>query len=134
MCEITFDEQDTRLLAEKLERRAALQGPLNGDFVRFPTGEIERISNTSLEKGVQTSPVWAGSYFLTYEGDASFSGSLHPVIPRESLTLVSGDTQLGSFWFFHHDRAGAGRGVYCSAFCNVYQTNAPYKGYLTRAF
>lgn len=130
MDEFQFDEIDQAHIETCVAARDAILRPRVGDFVRFPTGEVERFSH-DWEEDFQTSPLWAGSFYLSGCGNASFSGSLHPAIPLSSLTLTE-ESRDGKFWFFHHNRTGGGRGVTFSTPCRVYATTAQYKGYLTR--
>lgn len=125
-----FDEQDQILLARRQIARDQHDRPRLGDYVRFPTGELERIA-ADLGNGMQTAPVWAGAYFLFSNGNASFSGSLNPPVDPAMLTLT-GDSIDGAFWFFHHDEVGAGRRVNASLPCRVYATTQPYRGFVTR--
>lgn len=125
-----LDETDNAILAEKIVARENIAGPRVGDYVSFPTGELERISHDWGE-ALQTSP--GGSFFLYRNGQGSFSGGLNPATPLDKLELTH--VQLpGSFWFFHHDRAGAGRGVHFEIPCRVYRTSAAYEGFLGREF
>lgn len=132
MAEIQFDARDQALLDELLVVREQIARPRLGDYVRFPTGEVERFSHDYGQE-LQTSPAWAGSYYLHSHGDASFSGGLNPPIPRDSLSLTE-ESRPGEYWFFHHGAVGAGRGVRFSVPCRVYATTAEYQGFLTRPF
>lgn len=123
-----FDERDAELLAKRVHERDAITSPRIGDYIRFPSGELERFSSGWVD-GLQTSP--GGSFYLCHNGAASFSGSLNPSTPRDKITLTS-ETLPGSFWFFHHDLPGAGRGVYFDIPCRVYTTTADYTGFITR--
>lgn len=125
-----FDATDQALLDKLIVAREQIARPRIGDYVRFPTGEVERFSH-DWGDGLQTSPEWAGSYYLCSHGNASFSGGLNPSIQFESLTLP-GKSASGDFWFFHHNMAGAGRGVMFSIPCRVYATTSEYRGFLTR--
>lgn len=129
MSELQFDATDQAILDRIVAERDQIVGARTGDYVRFPTGELERFSH-NWDDVLQTSPEWAGSYYLTSCG-ASFSGSLNPSIPRESLTL-SDETKDGKFWFFHHGHAGAGRGVHFTSPCRVFTTNAEYQGFIRK--
>lgn len=125
-----FDSIDEAILGNRMYARDNIQRPRMGDFVRFPNGEIERLSH-DWDADFQTSPIWAGSFFLHSHGNGGFSGGLNPAIPADSLSLLE-EVMEGKFWFFHHNMAGAGRGVYFTAACRVYATSAEYKGFLTR--
>lgn len=128
---IEFDARDQAILDEIVIAREQIAGPRIGDYVRFPGGELERFSH-DWDGVLQTSPVWAGSYFLFSSGNASFSGGHNPPIPLESLTLTT-ESEPGRFWFFHHNQTGAGRGVHFSVPCRVYASAAKYQGFLTRS-
>lgn len=125
-----LDAIDQAILDERVTARDQIEGPRIGDYVRFQSGELERFSH-DYGTDLQTSPVQAGSFFLHAHGNAGFSGSLNPAIPLTSLTL-SGDSQSGKFWFFHHNSAGPGRGISFSIQCRVYDTTAEYRGFLSR--
>lgn len=114
---------------ELLDNRTTLRdgqtGPRVGDYVLFPDDMprdglyeryIERISH-DWGDGVQTSP--GGSWYLG-DGFASFSGSLNSTIPKARLE-DTGETKLGSFWFFKGDYARAHNGVDVMASCRVYR-------------
>lgn len=121
-----LDEIDKAILQDRITARARINGPAVGDYILFPTGELERFSHDWVD-GLQTSP--GGSFYLFNTGSASFSGGLNPSTPRDAMQLT--DTKLpGEFWFFHHDRAGAGRGVYFTIECRLFKTTANYDGFL----
>lgn len=124
----TFDERDQMLLEKKIAAREKICGPRLGDFVKFPNGIIERFSH-DWGDSIQTSPIKYCSFYLG-NGEASFSGSLNPGIPKSSLKLTE-EVVEGEFWFFHHDSPGAGRGVYCTVPCRMFETTAEYRGFLS---
>ena len=130
MAEFQFDVTDQAILDQILPVRDLIQGPRLGDYVRFPAGQLERFSYSFGAK-LQTSPDWAGSYFLLSSGGASFSGSLNPLISLDSITLTA-EVMDGQFWFFHHGQAGCGRGVYFLIPCRLYVTAEEYRGYITK--
>lgn len=121
---VFFDDIDQAILEKRMAERDLIAGPRTGDYVRFPTGEIERFSH-DWDDALQTSPIRAGSFYLHSHGEASFSGSLNPAIPASSLSL-SDENMNGEFWFFHHGSAGADRGVRFKVPCRVYDTKAAY--------
>jgi len=85
------------------------------------------------EGGIQTSP--GGSFYLQSNGHAYLSaGGLNPCIPKQSIERINGVTLQGRFWFFHHGKAGADRGVYVDCVCNVFKTSSPYGGFLGGVF
>jgi hypothetical protein len=120
---ITFDERDAELLKLRIEAREKIDGPRIGDFVIFDNGVIGRFSHDWGDK-IQWSSCPNGDHWgfhLFSDGHASFSGSLNPSIMKDQLECGrSEDDRNGKFWFFHHDFAGAGRGVYCDVPCRVY--------------
>lgn len=124
-----FDMIDQEILDKRMAARELIDRPRTGDFVRFPSGELERFSH-DWEDAFQTSPIHAGSFYLHDHGHGSFSGSLNPAIPSDSLSLT-GEKMGGEFWFFHHGSAGAGRGVRFTVPCRVYETSAAYNGFLS---
>lgn len=125
-----LDSTDQELLAKRILARESLQGPRIGDYILFPTGQLERFSH-DCGHGLQTSP--GGSFYIFGCGESSFSGGLNPTTPLENLELTSA-TLMGNFWFFHHGFAGAHRGVDCLVPCRVYKTSAKYEGFLGSDF
>ena len=123
---LTFDAKDQAILVERIKTRGAIEGPVTGDFVRFATGEVERLV-VRRGVGIQTSP--AGSYYLWHGGDGDFTGGLNPPIPEQTLDLTA-ETMEGQFWFFHHDEVGPGSRVDFTIPCRVYTTSASYAGFL----
>lgn len=126
-----LDTKDQELLATAVLLRDQETGPRIGDYVLFATGQLERFSH-DWGADIQTSP--GGSFYLNKSGRGSLScGGLNPATPREELELTSA-TLPGSFWFFHHGLAGAGRGVYFDIPCRVFVTKAAYTGFLGADF
>lgn len=126
--QFNFDAVDQAIREERMLARERIARPRIGDFVRFPSGELERFSH-DWNDSLQTSPIKSGSVYLCGSGNGEFSGGLNPAISLDSLTL-SDEAMDGEFWFFHHGSAGAGRRVNCSIPCRVYATSAKYEGYL----
>ena len=124
----SLDAVDQAILKERMLGREQIAQPRIGDFIRFPSGEIERFSHY-LDDSLQTSPIKSGSVYLLGSGNGNFSGGFNPAIPLDSLTL-SNELMEGAFWFFHHGVTGPGRGVYFSIPCRVYVTTAIYKGFI----
>jgi len=127
-----LDHIDQSYLDKAAQLRSKFQRPDMGDFVLFPTGQLERFSH-DWDVGIQTSP--GGSYYLQANGHAYLScGGLNPKIPTNSIEELPGVTLQGRFWFFHHAQPGAGRGVYVDCACRVYKTSSPYAGFLGEGF
>lgn len=123
-----LDAKDQALLAAILPVREQIERPRMGDYVRFPTGELERFSH-DWGAEFQTSPVPAASFYLHTHGNASVGGSLNPSTPLDSMRLTD-ESLDGTYWFFHHGEAGPGRRINFSIPCRVYATTAKYEGYL----
>lgn len=123
-----YDERDQAIVAERAAFRMSFNTPLVGDFIMFATGEVERVSHV-WHDSVQTSPVRAGTIYLGDPGFGSFSGGLNPSIPSSTIA-PTGEMREGTFWIFHHDIWGAGRAVYFDIPCRVYETTAPYNGWI----
>lgn len=129
--ETGLDAIDQELLAKRIALRDQIDGPKIGDYVRFPSGELERLSH-DWGAEFQTSP--SGAFFLQGDGLSHLScGGLNPSTPRDKMESTN-ITLPGSFWFFHHDQVGPGRGVYFKIPCRVFQTSAEYTGSLGRDF
>ncbi|MEB0032890.1 hypothetical protein QN372_19250 [Undibacterium sp. RTI2.1] len=125
-----FDEKDELIKQAYFAARSQIVKPLVGDYILFPTGELERFSHEH-ENSLQTSP--SGSFYLGAAGLASFSGGLNPGTPLVAITRT-GMKLPGTFWFFHHGESGAHRGVNFELSCRVFITTAPYEGYLGEQF
>lgn len=108
-----LDERDQVIVDERMTAMNAEPGPRVGDFVVFADGAERRISyawpaGEDFPASMQTSDP-GGRYYL---GGAwlSYSGSLHPGVPVETLT-DTGETRKGDAWIFHHDSHRAHNGV-----------------------
>lgn len=108
-----------------LERRTAMYdkrtGPRVGDFVIMPSGVRERFTHDWHDGTMQTGN--GGGWYIGELADGhayvSFSGALNPSIAI-SQVRDTGETALGTFWFFDRDIWGAGRGVDVKIPCRVY--------------
>jgi hypothetical protein len=124
-----LDDRDAAIVAERMARLNARPGPRVGDFVHFADGVERRVSHywqaepdiDGWRAGVQTSD--GGSWHLGSEG-CSFSGSLYPLVPLETLTQTE-ETREGSAWIFHHDYACAGNGVDFRVPFRVFECSRP---------
>src|SRR5689334_9255388 len=118
---ITADERDEQIVASRMAKLDEQAGPRVGDFVRFADGTLRRVSyhwhgDDGWDGGCQTSD--AGSYHLGNYG-VSMSGSLYSSVPTDALVLTD-ERMAGDVWIFHHDMAGAGRGVHFQPEFRVY--------------
>jgi hypothetical protein len=127
--DFSFDDKDQEILDERMKNRELISRPRVGDYVKFSSGEIERLAH-DWDEDFQTSPV--GSFFLSHSGNAKFSGGLNPAIPTSSMVLTE-ETLEGEFWFFHHNSTGAGRSIFVKVPCRVYETTAKYEGFITKS-
>lgn len=119
-----FDDRDAELLVERERNYNQIPGPRVGDFLRVPDGFLRFTHDwgDSIQTTVHAKHPCHGdaSFYIGIDGHVSFSGSLGPAIPKDKLRDTS-TKQSGSFWFFHHDWAGAERGVYCRLDCRVFE-------------
>lgn len=122
--EIPFDNGhlDDRNLAEAVaiehERNAMNRDrPLVGDFVIMPDGTLERCCSAA-RHGMQTTE--GGSFWVGRGGGCSYSGSLNKPRLWEFFTPTD-QIKRGSFWFFSHGIAGAGRRVDFYLPCRVFR-------------
>jgi hypothetical protein len=123
-----LDAIDIALIAERMDATDSQDGPLEGDYVVFADGVTRRISyhwtdGAGWDGGCQTSD--GGRFHLTSYG-CSFSGSLYPCVPTDSLTLTD-EYRDGEAWIFHHNRPAGGNGVEFITEFRVYRCskNAP---------
>ena len=102
-----FDEEDAKILEQRLKAFNERQGPRVGDFIRFVDGVLRRIGEHIEGVGYQSTD---GGQFYLGEGYCAYSGTLHPLVPEHSL-MSTGETRSGSAWFFHHNQRFAHNGV-----------------------
>lgn len=121
-----IDDKDAALLAARIESWEARPGPRVGDFCIWPGGWVERFSyhwDTDSEKGsLQTAR--GGSFHISRDGYASFSGGLEPPVMIKRLRELP-EKRPGAFWFFSHEIMGAGRGIDVFMPCRVFKVLAP---------
>jgi hypothetical protein len=109
--------ENQAILAARVDALNKVEGPRVGDFVRFANGTLRRISHHWVNR-VQTSDTPGGSYYLG-DGWLSYSGSLYPSVPIESLTLTD-ETLDGAVWFFDRDWMRASARVLARVAFRVY--------------
>lgn len=119
---ITFDHIDESIRQLRLAAWRARTGPRVGDYVEMLDGTLRRFTHDWDDEIQTTSGFQAqdASFYFTSTGHCSFSGSLDPSIPKARLVETE-QSKEGRVWFFHHDHAGASRGVHCSIPCRVYR-------------
>lgn len=104
-----LDAIDAEICRETQDAREQFKGLSNGDLVIWPNGEKRRISHL-WDHFVQTTKTGQGSWYISRTGKSQFSGALCQGQLREYFQ-ATGDHSFEEFWFFHHGRSGAGRGV-----------------------
>jgi hypothetical protein len=137
-----LDERDQGLIKERQAYRdertakADSEGKLSaevGDFVFMPGETNPRRFTMEWTDSLQTTiggnkredgsihPCYGdASFFVGREGHCSFSGSLDYGLKKDKL-VKKAERKNGSVWFFHHDWAGAGRGVYTEMEFNCWE-------------
>lgn len=104
-----LDELDRATIAIRMARRLRCHAPQTADYVRFPDGRIERISEPLPDGRAQTSP--DGRFQLREHGDCYCTSASHnQPIALDSLR-ATGERLLGDAWIWHHDRRGPHNGV-----------------------
>jgi len=113
-----LDDENQLIAAEILANWNAQTGkPRVGDFLRFPDGSMKRFCNDTGD-GQQLTK--GGSFSIGRNGGVSYSGGLESPMMWERFKPTE-ETTKGRFWFFSHDRAGAGRGVDVFLPCRIYE-------------
>jgi len=118
-----LDDQNKAIAADILAAwQTHTDKPRVGDFVQMPNGAMRRVAYAWPDgDGAQTCD--GGSFSISKSGRASMSGSLYPSQLWEYFKLTD-ETKPGTFWFFSHGVAGAGRGVDFYLPCRVYRLEA----------
>jgi len=113
-----LDDENQFIAAEILANWNAQTGkPRVGDFLRMADGSLKRFCNDTGD-GQQITK--GGSFYIGRGGGVSYSGGLESPIMWERFKPTEEITK-GRFWFFSHDRAGAGRGVDVFLPCRIYE-------------
>jgi hypothetical protein len=118
-----FDDRDAEILREREAAFNRVEGPRVGDFLRIADGVLRFTHDwgDSIQTTVRAKhPCYGDASFYLSDGYASFSGSLDSAIDKKTLR-DTGETMLGSFWFFHHNFAEAENGVRCTMMCRVFE-------------
>jgi hypothetical protein len=122
-----FDNVDAEILANRERLFNLVPGPRVGDYLRTPQGLLRFTHDwgDSIQTTVRpTHPCNGDASFYLSDGYASFSGSLDPAIDK-ALLRDTEEKERGSFWFFHHNFAGADRGVSFTIACRVFEMVEP---------
>lgn len=119
MLDIHFDDRDEAIRQARVVIWQTRSGPRVGDYVEMADGTLRRFTHDWGDE-IQVSCTWCGGSFYFGHGRCDYSGALDPAIAKADLT-DTGTLRDGPVWFFHHDRAGAGRGVDCTIPCRVYR-------------
>lgn len=118
-----FDDVDAEILTQREQLFNQIKGPRVGDFLRTSEGFLRFTHDwgDAIQTTVRPShPCNGDASFYLSEGHVSFSGSLAQSVSK-TLLRDTGEKQDGSFWFFHHNYAGAERGVYFHMPCRVFE-------------
>lgn len=116
-----MDDRDLEILIDRQAKLSAIKEIKQGDYVRFADGIERRVSHVWYDGGIQTSA--GGSWYLG-EGYMSFSGSLFPIVPAETMRRTE-EKKPGSAWFFHHDYAVRDGGIPVMVNCAVWECSEP---------
>jgi hypothetical protein len=122
--QFSFDARDEELRAQGLSIWATVITPRIGDFVQLPSGTIARISLLTKSQFQVSDPRFGSSYHWLW-WYCSYSGGHRPVLYERAHLSDTGRVQDGDAWVFHHDQAGAHRGVGCTIPCRIYHLATP---------
>lgn len=125
----TFDDRDAVILQTSAAARAQLTGPLVGDWIIMRDGSTRRFTYAwpdGFQTTYATGHACGGdqSFYFGSDGHMHFSGGLAPTIPHAEIE-DAGELREAPIWFFHHDLAGAHRGVFSRTPCRVYRQVQP---------
>lgn len=118
--QFTFDARDEELRQQGLAIWNDVAGPRVGDYVRMPSGAIERISTKTATRFQLAEPRFGASYHWAW-WYCSFSGGHKPVLHALASLADTGNLIDGSVWVFHHGQTGAHRGVSCTIPCRLWR-------------
>lgn len=104
-----LDARDRATIAIRMAHRLGRHAPEIGDYVRFPDGTLERISEPLTDGHAQTS---RDARFQLREHGTCYctSGSHNRPVALGSLRPTR-ERLFGDAWIWHHDRRAAGNGV-----------------------
>lgn len=100
---------NNQILSFRLTQRAALSGPLTGDYVKYKDGSLSRITYVWPDH-CQTGGSRDGAFFLFPDGYCSYSGGLDSGIKTKKLKITD-EKITGRIWFFNQGIAGYNRGI-----------------------
>lgn len=116
-----FDARDGEILAANIAAWNKREGARVGDWCRMPDGEMRRFTY-AWDDGLQTTHNRIGGLGSFYFGGGymNYSGCLDRIIAHERI-FPTEETKPGAAWFFHHNQAGAHKGVYFNVDCRVFE-------------
>jgi hypothetical protein len=119
-----IDERDTAILEKRQAEFLKNDKPKQGDFIRFADGTLRRVTHVWTENNkpelCQTNENASDGSFYLGNGFMSYSGGLLSGVQADTLTRTQ-EIIKGAAWFFHHDFATAGGGVYITVDCPVWE-------------
>lgn len=122
MANTHLDQIDQGILAARALQRDAVAGPRVGDYVRFESGRLARI--TYLWPYDAQITALLGTWYLDVGGHTDFTGPmfgpLQPAVPIGELQLDD-EIRNGQFYFYGHDEHRAGNCVDVMVPCRVYR-------------
>ena len=115
----TFDARDEQLRQQGLIYWNTTNDPRVGDYVTLGDGTLHRISTKSSTSFQLSDPRFGASFHWCW-WYCSYSGGHQMALHALSSLEDTGETRDGDVWVFHHDQAGAHRGVACTIPCRIY--------------
>lgn len=116
----TFDARDEQLRQQGLIYWNTTNDPRVGDYVTLGDGTLHRISTKSSTSFQLSDPRFGASFHWCW-WYCSYSGGHQMALHALSSLEDTGETRDGDVWVFHHDQAGAHRGVTCTIPCRIYR-------------
>lgn len=116
----TFDARDEQLRQQGLIYWNTTNDPRVGDYVTLGDGTLHRISTKSGTSFQLSDPHFGASFHWCW-WCCSYSGGHQRALHALSSLEDTGETRDANVWVFHHDQAGAHRGVTYTIPCRIYR-------------
>ena len=115
-----FDNRDAEILVSRQAAWDKRDGARVGDWVLMRDGTTRRFTH-DWGDALQTTTVAFGlGSFYFGDGYMSYSGALDPGVDKSAIR-ATGEVREADAWFFHHDFAGAHRGVHVKVTARVFK-------------